>query len=583
MEASPPAGRIARVGRRLALCAATGGLLLGLAACHGSERLDAELHTAAVMEQAIQRFAGPLRSGDEMQILAVARALFEDPQLGFSFLAIRDAAGQPRASLGRFENLRLPLIGARQRGQLRERLYRLTSRSGSVPVVDGDERLGTIEFALLRRVQPQVERRAVQRLQQFGALASLLSLALLVGLWLSFRRSGPVAVDERLRQRLDPALAPAAPEGLDEASPLSLELLARAGLAVIVVDAEARILRLNPLAERLCGWRAVDAERRLIYSVFHALDEEDLPLPVPAEQALSSGSDIPPRRCRLRPRQGPPLPIEMQATVIRRESGGTEGAVLLFRDLREAEQQHIEVQAGRRLMQAMLDHLDEAVLTVDAGGRVRFANAVALQLFGYREEEMRGVAMTKLMPVPFLNQPEVTLDDFRQEAEGTRPRVVGWRRDATTFPVDLQVQDLDEDTRMLIIRDGSERLQRDNLGHRLNRLLDQSLDEIYVFDAQTLTILDANRAARQSLGLSPAQLRRMTPLSIAPTLRPEQFQVQLSALRGGQMDQVSCHTEFQRADGSRYPVEVRMHFSPDEQPPVFVAVAVKPAAFPAAP
>lgn len=580
MERPSAARRLARLGRRLALLAAAGGVLLGAAACQRSQAFDAELHAAAALEVAVHRLAEPLRQRDEAGIVAAARSLFEDEALAFSFLAVFDAEGLPRASLGRYENLRLPLINTAQRAQLRERLYRLTSRSGSLPVSDGGERLGTIDFALLRLVQPQVERRAVQRLQQLGALVSLLSLALLVGLWMHFRRAAPVEVDEHLRQRLDPAL-PRMPEvdGLDAASPLSLELLGRSGLAVIVVDAEARILCLNPLAEALCGWRASEAERRLIYSVFHALDDADgEPLPVPAEQALASGEDVPPRRCQLRPRQGFLLPIEMQAAVIRHPAGGVEGAVLMFRDLREVEQRQAGARARQQLVEALVDRLDEALLTVDGQGRVRYTNRVAQDLFGYREEEMLGVAVTKLMPVPFLNLPDIGLrhyDDQHGEAESVRPRVMGWRRDATTFPVDLQVRELEDGTQMLLIRDASERRHRDNLAHRLHRLLEQSLDEIYVFDAQTLCFLEANRAARQSLGFAPTQLRRMTPLSIAPDLRPEQFQVQLSALRGGQMEQVSCETDFQRADGSRYPVEVRMHFSPDEQPPVFVAVAIK--------
>jgi PAS domain S-box-containing protein len=582
LERPPAAGRLARLGRRLALAAAGAGVLLGLAACHRSQDLDAELHAAAVLEQAVQRLAVPLRSGDEAAIVAAARSLFDEAALGFSFLAVFDAEGLPRASLGRYENLRLPLIGTRQRAQLRERLYRLTSRSGSLPVNQEGERLGSIDFALLRLVQPQVERRAVQRLQQLGALVSLLSLALLIGLWLHFRRSGPAAVDDQLRQRLDPVLSMGKDwEGLDAASPLSLELLGRSGLAVIVIDAEARILRLNALAESLSGWRASEAERRLIYSVFHALDEDGQPLPVPAEQALVSGNDVPPQRCQLRPRQGFLLPIEMQAAVIRREAGGTEGAVLMFRDLREVEQRQAGVRARQQLVEALVDRIDEALLTVDLHGRVRYANAVAQALFGYREEEMLGVAVTKLMPVPFLNLPDIELRHYHDDhAESTRPRVMGWRRDATTFPVDLQVRELEDGTQMLLVRDASERRQRDNLAHRLHRLLEQSLDEIYVFDAQTLCFLDANPAARQSLGFTPAQLRRMTPLSIAPRLQPEQLQVQLSALRGGQMEQVACETEFQRADGSRYPVEVRLHFSPEEQPPVFVAVAVKRTSLP---
>lgn len=566
-----------RPGRALALVTAVAAVLLGLGACRSGLALEAKLHAAWAAEAAVERLVGPLRSDDEARLLAVSRALFSDERYGFSFLLVRDAQGQPRISLGRFENLSLPLLGPRTRSQIRDGLYELTSHSGSVPVMDGSTSIGRVDFALLRFVQPEVERAAVLRLQQVGALGTLLGGCLLIALSLSFRNRSPAPLDAQLWRRLSPAPDRFATlPGADTTSPLSLELLTRAGIAVIVVDDGARILQLNVLAETLCGWRASEVERRLIYSVFHPVDDAGEPLPVPAEQALANGADAPPLRCRLKPRQAPSLPIEMQAVVIRRDEGGAEGAVLLFRDLRDREDALVVERAQRQHLQAIVENVDEGILTVDAKGRVRYANGSAQRLFGYTESEIIDVAMSKLMPVPFLNLPDVGLDQYTDCVEGVRPRVIGWRKDATTFAVDLRARALgDGDTQMLVVRDEGERLQRDNQAFRLSRLMEQSLDEIYVFDAQTLNFIEVNRAAQQSLGFAPAQLRRMTPLSVAPLLRPEQFQVQLSALRGGQMEQVCCQTDFQRADGSRYPVEVRMHFSPDEQPPVFVVVAVK--------
>jgi PAS domain S-box-containing protein len=99
------------------------------------------------------------------------------------------------------------------------------------------------------------------------------------------------------------------------------------------------------------------------------------------------------------------------------------------------------------------------------------------------------------------------------------------------------------------------------------------MEEVYIFDAQSLYFIEVNRGARRNLGYQPEQLARMTPLSIAPGLDIATFHGYLSRLRGGELEHLIYHAEHKRADGTTYPVEVRLNYSRDEEPPVFMAVA----------
>lgn|GEM_PF-5121849 len=47
-------------------------------------------------------------------------------------------------------------------------------------------------------------------------------------------------------------------------------------------------------------------------------------------------------------------------------------------------------------------------------------------------------------------------------------------------------------------------------------LIEESLNEVYVFEADTLKFVKANRSARENLGYSMDELREMTPLDIKP-------------------------------------------------------------------
>ena len=107
---------------------------------------------------------------------------------------------------------------------------------------------------------------------------------------------------------------------------------------------------------------------------------------------------------------------------------------------------------------------------------------------------------------------------------------------------------------------------------RLGRIVEESIDEVYVFDATTLRFRSANRSARDNVGYSLDELRERTPLDIKPELTAEAFAEKLGLLRRGAARGVRFETVHQRSDGTRYPVEVHLQMSAEGGDPVFVAI-----------
>ncbi len=110
------------------------------------------------------------------------------------------------------------------------------------------------------------------------------------------------------------------------------------------------------------------------------------------------------------------------------------------------------------------------------------------------------------------------------------------------------------------------------LAAQFGRVLDSSLNEIYIFDAETLRFTQVNHGARRNLGYSMEELRGMAPYDIKPDFSAETFEALLGPLRSGTMAYLLLETVHQRKDGSRYPVEVRLQLSRTEKPPVFIAI-----------
>jgi PAS domain S-box-containing protein len=114
--------------------------------------------------------------------------------------------------------------------------------------------------------------------------------------------------------------------------------------------------------------------------------------------------------------------------------------------------------------------------------------------------------------------------------------------------------------------------RQESLTERFGRILDESASEIYLFDASTLRFVQANRGARTNLGYSMEELAGLTPLDVLREISPDGFDSALAMLRRGEQQRLLLSASQARKNGTTYPVEISLQFSPGGDPPVFVAV-----------
>ena len=133
---------------------------------------------------------------------------------------------------------------------------------------------------------------------------------------------------------------------------------------------------------------------------------------------------------------------------------------------------------------------------------------------------------------------------------------------------------LEKETVQLIANEMWRIIQRRRLesrSTRFSRVLENNLNEIFIFDSQTTRFIDVNKIAQSNLGYSIEELRRMTPVEIKPQFTRESFARLIEPLRTGQQPELVLTTVHRRKDQTMYPVEVHLQYM-DEHPPVFVAV-----------
>ncbi|WP_217271912.1 PAS domain S-box protein [Sphingopyxis sp. BSNA05] len=107
-----------------------------------------------------------------------------------------------------------------------------------------------------------------------------------------------------------------------------------------------------------------------------------------------------------------------------------------------------------------------------------------------------------------------------------------------------------------------ERLATASLNERLGRIVEDSVSEVYIFDANSYHFELVNRGARENLGYSMEELRQLTPWDIKPQFSREQFISHVTPLRNGEIANQTFETQHQRKNGSVYDVAVQLQYFP---------------------
>ncbi len=257
-------------------------------------------------------------------------------------------------------------------------------------------------------------------------------------------------------------------------------------------------------------------------------------------------------------------------------------AINAMKDLERENEERIHAEEALAEKSIHLDNIlrsatEYAIITVDLDFRVTYYNPKAATFFGYSAEEVVGKTVHEmhlkggLAPDRFERAVENVGRNGehcfcmrRQIGETTRDfeARVSAILDPHGYPVGYA----------LFCLDVTERRRAEGQAMRFGRILESSLNEIYIFDARSLRFVQVNRGARDNLGYSMEDLRELTPLDLKPEFTTQQFEDLVAPLRDGTQQTIRFTTNHRRKDGSLYPVEVALQLSERDTGGVFVAV-----------
>jgi PAS domain S-box-containing protein len=232
---------------------------------------------------------------------------------------------------------------------------------------------------------------------------------------------------------------------------------------IVVIDSEGHIESFNRGAERLFGYPASEVMDRnvsiLMPSPYHEEHDGYIAryLTSGTPHIIGIGREVTGRR-----RNGTTFPLHL--SVGEMVIAGERKFTGVLHDLSDRVNLEKQLRSSEARWRTIIESAVDAIIVIEAHGRVEAFNPAAERLFGYSEGEMRGQNVNVLMPSPYREEHDHYLARYHathvRKIIGIGREVVGRRKDGSTFPVHLSVAEmvLDGETRFTgILHDLTER------------------------------------------------------------------------------------------------------------------------------
>jgi PAS domain S-box-containing protein len=237
-------------------------------------------------------------------------------------------------------------------------------------------------------------------------------------------------------------------------------------------------------------------------------------------------------------------------------------------DIRDRKRYERELREASVEKEAILSSIRDGFFSMNRTHEINYWNKEAERLTGLRADDVIGNPATEIFADLKAGSAASVLLKVLQSVESHSEE---FYFDATDTWIQFTVYP-SENGGSVFFRDISETKTAQADRERLLEVVDRSLNEVYIFDRDTLVFQYVNSGALANLGYTLEEMRQKTPLSIKPAYDLESFTELVSPLIQGEEDKIIFETLHLRKGGSHYPVEVHLQLITHQNISSFVAV-----------
>lgn len=278
------------------------------------------------------------------------------------------------------------------------------------------------------------------------------------------------------------------------------------------------------------------------------------------------------------------IPVEVSFHLI--EHDGISCVCIVARDAAQ-KQIHKTLRENEEKWRAIAENISDIVWIVNLQFEPFFVNSAVERVLGFTLDEYLQRKVEDRYPKELLQKMYLMLleemeNDTKPGVDKNRTRVIEiqeYRKDGSLADLSVHAKFLRDEIGkpyaiIGISRDITEQKKVLKEIQRYKLIFEQSLNEIYIFDAKTLRFTFVNQGGINNLGYSMQELKDMTPVDIKPEFTLQQLEALLQSLRQGTEKSMVFETVHRRKDGTHYDAEVHLQLMNVEGEEFFTAIII---------
>jgi PAS domain S-box-containing protein len=266
----------------------------------------------------------------------------------------------------------------------------------------------------------------------------------------------------------------------------------------------------------------------------------------------------------IRPYNGTsPKYISSIATVELNEEGHPEKVIGFMQDITERKHSEKELQTSKDKFEKAFNHTPDIIIISHLEtGKIYEVNQTFVTTLGYRREEVIGKSVFDINLWPNVNDRK----DFAYtlgKNGSIEGKIYSYRtKNGASIIVQIHASLVRIDNEMCILSiaadiTGERALEIEN--QKFINVLDQSINEIHVFNLDDFHFSYVNKASLSALGYAMEEMKALTPVDITKGVRSlEELKQTLKPLIDKEKSRLFMETEHIRKDGTTYPIETQV-------------------------
>ncbi|MDP5096266.1 MAG: PAS domain S-box protein, partial [Flavobacterium sp.] len=234
-----------------------------------------------------------------------------------------------------------------------------------------------------------------------------------------------------------------------------------------------------------------------------------------------------------------------------------------FQDINLRKKAEIKLHESENRFKTILEAEPECIKLLDRDGKLLMINPAGLEMIEADNEAMLLGNQVHEIVLPEHRPAFLTL--IKDVLKGKSRKLIfeikglkGTKRWLETHAVPMRNELGTIISILAVTRDITERTTIEKEKNSLLLTLENSLNEIYIFDAETYKYSFVNKGALHNLGYLESEIKTLTPFDINSDFKIDSFNELVSPLLKGEKEKITLITNHKRKDGSVYPVEVHL-------------------------